>query len=179
VTQEQYEQLVREVYTPMYRGVFALMYQCGLRVGEAVALRPCDVDGNELTVRVIGKGNKERLAPLPAGLLLDLRKVWVQHHCREWLFPNQSHQGPILPVTLQKVFRVVRCDLGWSESLTPHSLRHGFATRLFEQDVAAETIAILLGHASAKTTKRYLHLTEAVRAQVKDATASLYVPLFD
>lgn len=179
MNQAQYEALLKAVYTPLYRGVFAVMYGCGLRVSEAVALTPSDVDGTAMTVRVIGKGNKERLVPVPQGLLEDLRRIWTTHRSPAWLFPNKQGIEHIGVDNVQRLFRTLRNELGFCASLTPHSLRHGFAMRLFEQDMPAETIAILMGHDTVKTTKRYLHLTEAVRARVKQATANFYVPLFD
>ncbi len=179
MNQAQYEALLKAVYTPLYRGVFAVMYGCGLRVSEAVALTPSDVDGKAMTLRVIGKGNKERLAPLTRGLLEDLRLIWTGHRCPAWLFPNKKGMEHIGVDNVQRLFRTIRRQLGLCESLTPHSLRHGFAMRLFEQDMPAETIAILMGHDNVKTTKQYLHLTEAIRAQVKQAATNFYVPLFD
>ncbi len=170
---------MKVVYTPVYRGVFAVMYGCGLRVSEAVALSPSDVDGEAMTLRVIGKGNKERLVPLTRGLLEDLRLLWLEHRCPTWLFPNKTAMDHISADNVQRLFRTIRGELGLSESLTPHSLRHGFAMRLFEQDMPADTIAILMGHDNVKTTKQYLHLTEPIREQVKQAATNFYVPLFD
>jgi site-specific recombinase XerD len=179
VTHDEYVALLQEVYTPMYRCLFAVMYCCGLRISEAVELKPTQVDRKMMTLRVIGKGNKERLVPLSSGLLLDLETMWRMHKCQEWLFPNRARDSHIARDNAERLFRTLRRQLGLSESLTPHSLRHGFATRLFEQNMPTETIAILMGHDSVKTTKLYLHLTEAVREHVKEATASFYVPLFD
>jgi len=179
VTHGQYGAILKAVYTPLYRGVFAVMYGCGLRVSEAVALSPSDVDGKAMTLRVIGKGNKERLVPLTGGLLDDLRLIWMEHRCHAWLFPDKKAANHIGVDNVQRLFRTVRGELGLCESLTPHSLRHGFAMRLFEQNMPAETIAILMGHDNVKTTKQYLHLTEAVRAKVREAAANSYVPLFD
>ncbi len=179
VTHEQFLAILGAVYTPLYRGVFAVMYGCGLRIGEAVALRVEDVDATTMTLRVIGKGNKERLVPLTPGLLDDLRQVYREHRCAPWLFPNRSRTNHIDAGNVEQLFRRVRRELGLPESLTPHSLRHGYAMRLFERNLPAETIAILMGHEDVRTTKVYLHLTEPVRAQVQEAAASFYVPLFD
>ena len=179
MTHAQYVAILNAVYTPLYRGVFAVMYGCGLRISEAVALKASDVDGKAMTMRVIGKGNKERLVPLTAGLLSDLRLLWKQHRCPAWLFPNKAGTNHISADNVERLFRTIRRELGLGESLTPHSLRHGFAMRLFEQHMPAETIAILMGHANLNTTKQYLHLTQAVCEQVKQAAANVYVPLFD
>lgn len=170
--------LLEEIYTSMYRCMFAVMYCCGLRISEAVALKPSQVDRKTMTLRVIGKGNKERLVPLPPGLLSDLGRMWLEHKCQGWLFPNRGRNDHVEEYNVERLFRTLRRQLGFDESLTPHSLRHGFAMRLYEQDMPTETIAILMGHENVKTTKVYLHLTEAVREQVKEATASFYVSLF-
>ncbi len=177
MTHEEYVALLNEVYTLAYRGVLALMYGCGLRVSEAVSLRTVDIDAKALTLRVVGKGNKERLVPLPKGLLGDLRQVWAKHRTMPWVFPNRARTNHIDPDSIEKLIRTLRRSLGLDESITPHSLRHGYATRLLEQDVPVETIRILMGHESIKTTQVYLHLTEAVRARVQNAAASFYVPL--
>ncbi len=179
VSHAQYVTILNTVYTPLYRGVFAVMYGCGLRISEAVALRTKDVDSKAMTLRVVGKGNKERLVPLTQGLLEDLRRLWAEHRSQAWLFPNKAGTDHINVDNAQRLFRKVRGELGLDESLTPHSLRHGFAMRLFEQDMPADTIAILMGHDNVKTTKQYLHLTEPIREQVKQAATNFYVPLFD
>jgi site-specific recombinase XerD len=179
VTHAQYTAILDAVYTPLYRGVFAVMYGCGLRISEAVALKAGDIDNEAMTLRVIGKGNKERLVPLTQGLLEDLRLVWKGHRCERWLFPNKAGTNHISADNVERLLRKIRSELGLGESLTPHSLRHGFAMRLFEQDMPAETIAILMGHGNVNTTKQYLHLTEPICEQVKQAAANFYVPLFD
>lgn len=179
MTHAQYAAILKAVYTPLYRGIFAVMYGCGLRISEAVALKASDVDGKAMTLRVIGKGNKERLVPLTGGLLADLRLLWMEQRCETWLFPNRAGTNHIKADNVERLFRKIRRELGLGESLTPHSLRHGFAMRLFEQHMPAETIAILMGHANLNTTKQYLHLTQAICEQVKEATTNFYVPLFD
>jgi site-specific recombinase XerD len=178
VTPREYAALVEAVRSPLYRGVLALMYGCGLRISEAVSIKVTDIDGNAMTLRVIGKGNKERLVPLSAGLLADLRRVWLERRHPVWLFPNRAGTQPLDAQCVEQLFRKVRRELNLSESLTPHSLRHGFAMRLYERQLPTETIAILMGHKDVRTTKIYLHLTEAVRAQVQEAVAGFHVPLF-
>jgi integrase/recombinase XerD len=179
VSHEECVALLNEVYTLSYRGVLGLMYGCGLRVSEAVTLQTKDIDAKTLTLRIIGKGNKERLVPLPQGLLADLRKIWAQHRTMPWIFPNRARTNHIDSSNIDRLVRSVRKSLGLDESITPHSLRHGYATRLLEQGLPIETIRILMGHESIKTTQVYLHLSEAVRAQVQEAAASFYIPLSD
>ncbi|HEO69816.1 MAG TPA: hypothetical protein ENN80_01020 [Candidatus Hydrogenedentes bacterium] len=164
---------------PVYRGVFGVMYGCGLRIGEAVAVTVQDIDAGRGVIRVVGKGNKERLAPLPSALLDDLRRVWTTHRHPHWLFANIRHSNHVRPAALYKVFGQVRRELGLGDEVKAHTLRHSFATRLLEQGIPAETVRILLGHASLKTTQTYLHLTEPIRRQVNQTVSGFSVSLFD
>jgi len=142
------------------------MYVCGLRISEAVSLPPQQVDAQRGVIRIIGKGNKERLIPLPPALLTAMRRAWKTHGNRQWVFaarPQGSHSSP-------RSVRGAFDDACGRESLsgfTPHSLRHGFATRLLEQGVELRVVQILLGHASMRSTEIYTHLTEPIRQQLR------------
>jgi site-specific recombinase XerD len=179
LTHAQCVALLRAVRSPVYRGVLAVMYGCGLRIGEAVAVTVKDMDSTRMVIRVVGKGNKERLAPLPRKLLEDLRRLWSTHRHPVWLFANKRGSDHVNEGELYKVFAQARCGLKLNDAVKPHSLRHSFATRLMEQGVPAETVRILLGHASLKTTQTYLHLTEPIRRHVNDVVGGFCVPLFD
>ena len=179
LTHAQCVAVLGAVRSPVYRGVFGVMYGCGLRIGEALKVTVKDIDAERLVIRVVGKENKERLAPLPQGLLDDLRRMWATHRHPVWLFGNKRGSGHVDEGELYKVFAQVRHDQGLGDEIKPHSLRHSFATRLLERGVPAETLRILLGHASIKTTQTYLHLTEPIRRQVNEAVSGFSVPLFD
>jgi len=71
------------------------MYACGLRIGEAITLEVTAIDRAHRVLRIIGKGNKERLVPLPQPILDDLSRVWRTHHNRRWLFPNRCGDAPL------------------------------------------------------------------------------------
>ena len=179
LTHAQCVALLGAVRSPVYRSVLGVMYGCGLRIGEAVAVTVKDMDAQRMVIRVVGKGNKERLAPLSQGLLEDLRRVWSTHRHAQWLFANKRGSDHVDEGELYKVFSQIRNDQGLGDTVKPHSLRHSFATRLMEQGVPAETVRILLGHASIKTTQTYLHLTEPIRRQVNDVVSGFSVSLFD
>jgi len=179
LTHAQCVALLGAVRSPVYRGTLAVMYGCGLRIGEAAAVTVKDIDAARGVIRVVGKGNKERLAPLPPALLEDLRRVWATHCHPVWLFANKGGSNHVDTGALYKVFAEVRREQGLGDAVKPHALRHSFATRLIEQGVPAETVRILLGHASIKTTQTYLHLTEPIRRQVTQAVSGFCVSLFD
>lgn len=148
------------------------MYGCGLRLGEASRLTPAQIDKNRLVIRVIGKGNKERLAPLPLSLLEGLRNAWVTHQNKLWVFANRPNGGPLCRRMIYSVFHRARQDARLPK-FTPHALRHSYATRLLEKGVAVTTVQILLGHASPRTTQTYLHLTEPIRDKIQSVIGDL------
>jgi integrase/recombinase XerD len=144
-----------------------LMYACGLRISEAATLEVTAIDGTSGLIRVIGKGDKERCVPLPAPVHAELRQLWKTHRNRRWLCPNPKGDGPITRHALETAFRKVVAEAGIKAHVTPHTLRHSYATRLLECGVDLRIVQILLGHSSIGTTAIYTHLTEPTRAGLK------------
>lgn len=143
------------------------MYACGLRVGEAANLPVSAIDPANLLLRVIGKGNKQRIVPLPQPILENLRGVWQIHRNPQSVFPNRNNSGPLDRGTLCYTFWDVAKRLNIIGA-TSHSLRHSYATRLLEQDVQPRVVQLLLGHADISTTMKYQHLTEPTKAALRD-----------
>ena len=158
--------LLGRVTNPIHKACFMVMYACGLRIGEAVTLQVTAIDKTNMVLRVIGKGNAERRIPLPQPTYERLRKTWLTHRHPQWLFPNRRHTGPLDSDTLQRTFRYV-AELANIPGATSHSLRHSYATRLFEQKVEAPVVQKLLGHADISTTSVYTHLTEPTQAALR------------
>ena len=152
---------------PVARIGFLLMYACGLRISEAATLEVTAIDGVNGLIRVIGKGNKERCVPLPAPVLAELRRLWKTHRHQRWLCPSPTGTGPITRSALGQTFRKVLAETSIKARVTPHTLRHSYATRLLEAGVELRIVQILLGHASIGTTALYTHLTEPTRAGLK------------
>ena len=144
-----------------------LMYACGLRITEAATLEVTAIDGINGFIRVIGKGNKERQVPLPEPVLTQLRTLWKTHRDKRWLFPSPRQEGPISRYALWLTFKQAVQAAGITRRVTPHCLRHSYATRLLESGVDIRVAQILLGHARIGTTAIYTHLTEPTRASLK------------
>jgi integrase/recombinase XerD len=142
------------------------MYLCGLRISEAIALRPAQIDARDGIIRVIGKGNKERLVPLPPSLLQALREAWTTHRNRQWVFATSALGLHLCARSVREALYLACARTGLS-GVTPHCLRHGFATRLLERGVELRVVQILLGHASIRSTEIYTHLTEPLRQQLR------------
>lgn len=159
------------IRNPIHRGCFSLIYACGLRISEAAALPVTAIDKATGLLRVIGKGNKERLVPVPKPVHQSLRRMWSahDHHNRRWLFPNGRRTGPLATHVLVRTFAdaVKAADLPGGRRATPHTLRHAYATRLFENKVDTRVVQVLLGHESIATTTIYTHLTEPTRASLR------------
>jgi site-specific recombinase XerD len=143
------------------------MYACGLRISEASSLEISNIKSDQMVLRVIGKGNKERLVPLPLPIYLQLREFWLLHRHPCWLFPNKRRTNHLVPNVLYRSFNDACSQAGLSPDLSPHSLRHSYATRLMESGVDVSIIQLLLGHSSLKSTTIYIHLSKTNQAHIR------------
>jgi integrase/recombinase XerD len=105
-----------------------------------------------MVLRIIGKGNKERLVPLPQPVLDELGRLWQTHHNRRWLFPNGLGTAPVSRAVLARTFATAAAACGIPRDFTPHTLRHSYATRLIENGIDIRIVQILLGHSRITTT---------------------------
>ena len=153
--------ILAAVRNPIHRGCFSLIYGCGLRISEAATLPVTAIDKTSGLLRVVGKGNKQRLVPVPKPVHESLRRMWSaqDHRDRRWLFPNGWRTGPVATNVLVRTFAdaVKAADLSSGRRATPHTLRHAYATRLFESKVDTRVVQVLLGHESIATTTIYTH----------------------
>jgi len=142
-----------------YKAALSVAYGAGLRGGEVVMLRVSDIDSERMLIRVeMGKGRKDRHAMLAPQLLKLLRAWWRQCRSQGWLFPGRD---PLLPITTRQLNRVCHMAAeaaGLGSWVTPHTLRHSFATHLLESHTDVRVIQVLLGHAKLDTTARYTHV---------------------
>lgn len=158
---DEVNRLLNAVRNPCYQAVAMVMYGAGLRVAEAVALQVADVDGSRGVLRVRhGKGDKAREAKLSSSLYLWLRDYWARTHPPlPYLFANAAGQVP-KTCTIRVAIGKAAKDAGLKKKVTPHMLRHSFATHLLEQGTDVRVVGALLGHASLKSTARYARVTE-------------------
>lgn len=149
------------VHIEKYRAILTTTYAGGLRISEACRLRPSDIDSKRMVITVRGKGGKERQTMLSVRLLDCLRDYWK--HVRPardgWLFPGSTGEGHASPKTARNVFHKAVDAAGITKKVTPHSLRHSFATHLIESGVDVTVVQALLGHSSIVTTQIYTHVS--------------------
>ena len=152
-----------------YKAALSVAYGAGLRVSEVVSLKVCDIDSERMLIRVEqGKGHKDRNAMLSPVLLELLREWWRLCRSRGWLFPGG--RDPVQPMTTRQITRACHTAAQAAEikkRVTPHTLRHSFATHLLEQGIDIRVIQVLLGHAKLDTTALYTCVaTKTIRAVV-------------
>jgi integrase/recombinase XerD len=156
---EEVLQFLSCVQSVKHRTILTVCYAAGLRISEAVRLKVADIDSERMVIHVaLGKGQKDRFVMLSPKLLEVLRAWWPVHRPKQWLFPGDRVDSCIssdaVELACQKAHR--RC--GIPKPVTPHSLRHSFATHLLESGTDVRTIQLLLGHRSLATTARYLRI---------------------
>lgn len=181
LTRQQVVDLIGLIRLRRYRTPIKLIYGCGLRLSECLALTIHDIAGAEhkLFIRD-SKGHRDRVVPLPTGLYQELRRYWSFHKHPLLLFPNvgrgdNSPQGlaermrqatsPMPCSSLQRLMLVARQQLNLPAA-SIHTLRHSFATHLLEAGAHLHTIQKLLGHQQITTTMIYLHVTHQTTQDV-------------
>lgn len=161
---EEVARVLDAVQVPKYRALFLVCYGAGLRISEACALQITDIDPTRMLIRVRqGKGGQERYVPLSPRLHRALRAYWRQARPRgPFLFPGSKPGQPISRDAAQRTLRLVSHQSGLGKPVSPHTLRHCFATHLLEAGAELRTIQHLLGHRSIRSTVRYTFVSRKV-----------------
>ena len=151
-----------------YKAAFAVAYGAGLRVSELATLKIADIDSERMMIRVEhGKGGKDRHAML-SPQLLDLLRHWYRlARPRGWLFPGQEPTNPISTRQLTRACHAAADIAAINKRVTPHTLRHSFATHLLEQKVDVRVIQVLLGHKKLETTALYAQVATRTLREVR------------
>ena len=160
MTGTEIEALLDAVRSDKYRLIISAMYAGGMRISEACALRVGDIDSKRMVIRIVGKGDKERLTVLSGRLLAELRTYWATHRPGAddaYFFPGNTPGNHISAGSVRTVFNDAVERAGIRHKVTPHSLRHSFATHLIDMGVDVTMVKVLLGHASLRCTERYVH----------------------
>jgi site-specific recombinase XerD len=156
---EEVNDLLQCTPNQKHRAFLMTLYAAGLRLAEAANLHIPDIDSQRMQLRVArGKGNKERLVPFSPRLLAELRTYWKAYRPTQYLFPGKTPDRPYASTSIQKAIKAAARRAKIQKNVTPHVMRHSYATGLLEAGVDILTISRLLGHASFTTTMVYLHV---------------------
>jgi integrase/recombinase XerD len=165
LSREEVSRLINAAGTLFRRTLLMTLYGTGMRRSELARLKVNDIDSQRMIIRVVaGKGGKDRDLPLSPALLESLREYWRWRKPRTYLFPSRDpRRGPEQPISDKTVW--IACSeagrrAGINKRVTPHTLRHSWATHLLEAGTDLRTIQVLLGHGDLETTAQYLHLSQ-------------------
>ena len=159
LSKQEVERIINTPANLKHRLILAILYGCGLRLNELICLEVGDINFNNRTVLVInGKGRKDRRVPLPKPLIPLLEQYIKSYLPEKYLFFSQG-QIQYSSSSVQKLVKEYTRKAGIEKHVTPHTLRHCYATHMLEKGVDLRYIQELLGHQSSKTTEIYTHVT--------------------
>jgi integrase/recombinase XerD len=164
LSEEEVARLIESAITSYHRVILMTLYGTGLRREELCRLKVEDVDSKRMVIHVRqGKGNKDRDVTLSPRLLEVLRAYWKWRKPKTYLFPSLYRKRPEQPIDSKTVWYAVReaaRRAGIKKKVSPHLLRHSWATHLLERGTDLKTIQVLLGHVELEATTIYLHLSQ-------------------
>lgn len=160
---EEVRRLFAAIPSFKHRMILMTAYSAGLRIAETVHLKVTDVDSERMVIRVCqGKRKKDRYTILSPVLLSMLRHYWWAARPISYLFPGRSLSRPMSVSTVQRACKDAQQRAGIEKTVTPHTLRHSFATHLLESGTDVRILQALLGHSSIRTTAIYTHVSNTL-----------------
>ncbi len=169
LSKEEIKKIFEAIHNLKHRALLSLIYSAGLRIGEALALRPQDIDRHRMLIHIkMAKGKKDRYTLLSANILQLLETYYRTYKPKIYLFEGQDG-GPYSASSAQQVLKkAMRKASILKQGITLHSLRHSFATHLLEGGTDIRYIQSLLGHNSPNTTMIYTHVSEKSLKNIKN-----------
>lgn len=166
ISKEEFIKIFNSEFNLKHKFWIILAYGSGLRLSEVASLKVSDILSNEHKIHIIGKGNKERYAPLPDFTLKLLRLYWIQNKDKitnDYLFPGiykKRKNTCIASFTIKEAFQKIIENNNLDKSITFHTLRHSYATEFIKAGGDIWELKNILGHSSLNTTSIYLHMAE-------------------
>ena len=173
LSQEEVQEILLAFVNQKQRVIGMTLYGAGLRVSEVVSLRIEDIDSKRMLFHIVqGKGQKDRLVPLSPVLLGHLRSYYRKYRPKFWLFEGGLPGTHLKREGVNYYFAKVRHAVG-GKRVTPHTMRHCFATHHLEAGTDLRTLQALLGHGSIKSTAIYTHISRKIITAIKSPLESL------
>ncbi len=173
ISQTEVKKMIEVTNNLKHLCILQLLYGAGLRLSEVLNLKITDIDSTKMLIHILqGKGKKDRTVMLSEKLLQDLRKYFKAYQPKKYLFEGQCKEQ-YSAKSVQQVVKNIAIVAGIKRDVTPHILRHSFATHLIENGTDIRFVQELLGHNSIKTTQIYTHLTDVTKSKIKSPLDSL------
>jgi len=168
LSKEEVHLLLNQTNNLKHRCILTTIYSAGLRRSELIQLKSEDIDSKRKLIKIRGaKGKKDRYTILSSTLIELLREYYRSYSPKEWLFEGQNG-GKYSATSIEKIFKAAVKRAGIHKYVTPHSLRHSFATHLLEQGTNLRYIQEILGHENPKTTQIYTHVATNELGNIKN-----------
>ncbi len=174
LTLEEVEKMLQLTKNRKHKCILMTIYSGGLRRSELINLKVADIDSQRMLIKICGaKGKKDRFTLLSEKLVIELREYYKEYQPKIWLFEGQKG-AQYSATSIEKIFRQAIDRANIIKHVTPHSLRHSFATHLLEQGTNLRYIQELLGHSSTKTTELYTRVASNALMKIKNPLDNLY-----
>ena len=175
LSREEALRLVNAFSNIKHRAILTLAYTTGLRRSEILGLKLTHIDFDRNQIRVAsGKGHKQRMVPVPDSVLTLLREYSTEYKPKKYLFVGYGYQlgNPYSATSFSRIVSRAAQKAGITKEVTPHVLRHSFASHMLEQGLNLKALQLILGHHSMKTTAVYLHVTNLDTTIIPDLSSS-------
>jgi site-specific recombinase XerD len=173
VLSEQEIQLIfSNIKNLKHKAILSLIYSSGIRIGEALNLTINNLDSDRMLISIRrGKGEKDRMVPMASNVLKLLRVYYKEYKPVNYLF-NGNENGPYSATSVRNVLKRAVYKSNIKKNVTPHTLRHSYATHLLEKGTDLRYIQVILGHSSVKTTEIYTHVStknlQAIKSPIEE-----------
>lgn len=167
LSKEEVKRLINATDNLKHKCILELLYSGGLRLSELLNIEICDVDSTDMVIHIrMAEGKKDRKVMLSKVLLTDLKTYFKEYQPVKYLFEGQSNEQ-YSAKSVQNVVKFAAQRAGITRHVTPHTLRHSFATHLLENGTDIRFIQELLGHQSVKTTEIYTHIADISKSAIR------------
>jgi len=173
LSKNEVSKMLAQLSNLKHKCILGLIYSAGIRLGELLNLKIADIDSDRMLIRVVGaKGNKDRYTILSETLLNELRKYYLEYRPNNYLFEGLDGQQ-YSDTSVRKIVKKAAEGAKVKKNVSPHTLRHSFATHLLENGTDLRYIQTLLGHNSSRTTEIYTHVATNIVKGIKSPLDTL------
>jgi len=172
---KEVQSLFSHTHNIKHRTILAVIYSCGLRVSELINLKITDIDNKRMVINIRNaKGNKDRQVQLTPQIL-ELLRLYYREYLPETYLINGQNGGKYSSGSIQKIIKSSSKKAKINKNVTPHTLRHSFATHLLENGTDIRYIQTILGHSDIKTTQIYTHVTSTHLKNIRNPSDNLNI----
>lgn len=175
LSKAEINQIIQQCNNIKHKCILSLIYSAGLRRSELIHLKISDIHSDRGLIRIEGaKGKKDRFSLLSDTLLILLRSYYKKYRPNIWLFEGPQPGNQYSSTSISRILKTAVINAGIKRRITPHMLRHSFATHLLEQGTDLRYIQELLGHGSSKTTEIYTHVSKQQIGKIKNPLDDIF-----